>query len=402
MQRRELGQTGFRPSVLGFGAMRLPTLPREGPAGEDAPEIDRSASRAMLCRALQLGVNYVDTAYGYHGGKSEAWVGDTLRELARELHPEVADPLAELRRRVKVATKLPVWKCETAADLDRYFEEQLERLRLPSVDFYLLHALDRERWPQIRDLGILDWAERQMADGRIGHFGFSFHDRYEAFVTILEATDLWGFCQIQLNYLDADFQAGLRGLSRAAERGLGVVVMEPVRGGQLARHPAAVEAIWDEAPVARTPAEWALRWVWDRPEVSLALSGMSTLAQVEENARVADVATPGSLSPEEHRLIDRVRDAYREMTVVPCTDCRYCLPCPQGVAIPAVLQLVNDVALHDDLEGSRVSYSWLDESERADRCEACGECEERCPQGIAISEWMRRADELLAGPRDGG
>jgi len=402
VQRRELGRTGFRPSVLGFGAMRLPTLPCEDTASGAAPPIDSSRAVAMLRRAIELGVDYVDTAYGYHGGRSESWVGDALRQIAVERHPEASDPLVELRRHVKVATKLPTWKCETAADIDRYFEEQLERLRLPSVDFYLLHALNEERWPAIRELGVLDWAERQMAAGRIGHLGFSFHDRYEAFVDILAATDLWEFCQIQLNYMDVDFQAGLRGLCDAAGRGLGVVVMEPLRGGQLARHPAAVEAIWAQAPVSRTPAEWALRWVWDRPEVTLALSGMSTLEQVEENAGVAAVATAGSLSEEEHAIIDRVRGAYREMTIVPCTDCRYCLPCPQGVDIPSILQLVNDATVHDDLEGCRVSYTWLDDPARADRCEACGECEERCPQGIAISEWMRRADEMLTESGSGG
>jgi uncharacterized protein len=394
---REFGGIGFKPSALGFGAMRLPTRRAGGSAGEGGGAvIDHQQAAAMLRRAIELGVNYVDTAYVYHGGESEVWLGRALREVAQALHGDAADPLAELHASVKVATKLPAWDCHTAADFDRFFDEQLERLGLSYIDFYLLHGLREETWRRARDLGVMRWAERLLSDGRIRHFGFSFHDRYETFAEILSATDLWEFCQIQLNYMDVDYQAGLRGLHDAAEKGLGVVVMEPVRGGRLAKAPPRVQSIWDESPVRRTPVEWALQWVWDHPEVSVVLSGMGSVEQIEQNAAAASRSRPGAMSDEELALVARAREAFRELIQVACTDCRYCLPCPSGVKIPAVLEVVNDAYVYDDLERQREIYGWIDEEQRADRCTACGECESRCPQGIAVADWMRRADELLS------
>ncbi len=381
MQYRDFGSIDFRPSALGFGAMRLPVL--EGENGRpDFARIDVPQATAMLHRAIDGGVNYVDTAWMYHEETSEGWVGEALRGGYRD--------------RVKIADKMPVWLVKKPGDFDRILETQLERLGEDSIDFYLLHSLDEAHWKCVVEQGQLASAEKALADGRIGHFGFSFHGHYELFEEVLAATDLWEFCQIQFNYMDEDEQAGRRGLELAARHGLGIVVMEPIRGGMLVRNlPPQVERTWAEAPVQRTPAEWALQWVWDIPEVSLVLSGMSTMRHVEENLACAERSRPGLLSPDELALVARVRDLYRELSPIPCTACRYCMPCPQGVAIPDILGLYNDAHMFGDPVRQRLFYTWLDEGARADACTACGECEDACPQGISVAGWMEKAQAFL-------
>jgi uncharacterized protein len=388
MQYRTFGKLDWRPSALGFGCMRLPTL--EG----DPTQIDEPEATRMLRTAIDGGVNYVDTAYTYHRGTSEPFVGRALRDGYRE--------------KVRLATKLPSWLIQAPGDFDRYLDEQLQRLETGAIDFYLLHGLGRERWHNLRDLGVLAWAERAMADGRFRHLGFSFHDDYAAFQEIVDAYDGWTFCQIQYNYMDESHQAGVKGLRYAAERGLAVVVMEPLRGGMLAQNvPPAVQALWDGAQplrvsetlggFPRTPADWALQWVWNQPEVSLALSGMNTIQQVEENLASAARSGPGTLTPDELALIDRVKDAYRELCPIPCTDCRYCQPCPNGVAISRVFAIYNEAVMYNALDRSRMVYEqWMSEAERADCCLACGECESACPQGIEIIKWLKTADQLLS------
>ncbi|HSR30648.1 MAG TPA: aldo/keto reductase [Anaerolineae bacterium] len=376
MQHRAFGKLDWRPSALGFGAMRLPVI------DDDPSKIDEPEATRMVRYAIDHGVNYVDTAYPYHRQNSETFLGRALQDGYRE--------------RIKLATKLPSWLIEKEEDFDRYLGEQLERLQTERIDFYLLHSLGEKHWPQVRDHGVLPWAEKALADGRIGHLGFSFHDKYELFQEIVDATDLWTFCQIQYNYMDIEEQAGTKGLKYAADKGLAVVIMEPIRGGMLAGNvPPSIQALWDSAPVKRTPAEWALQWVWNQPEVSLLLSGMSTMEQVEENVASAGRSGAGTLTGEELALVDRVREAYRELCAIPCTACEYCLPCPSGVNIPGIFEIYNDLLMYGDEQRAKMFYSWIDEKERADLCIECGECLEKCPQHIEIPDWLKKVHEVL-------
>jgi len=378
MQYRTFGRLDWKPSALGFGAMRLPTIDGD-PGRIDEPEAAR-----MIRFAIDHGINYVDTAYPYHQETSEPFLGRALLDGYRE--------------RIRLATKLPSWKVEGKGDFDRYLDEQLERLRTEHIDFYLLHGLNAGSWAKIRDFGVLRWAEGALADGRMGHLGFSFHDKYEVLKEIVDASDSWTFCQIQYNLMDVEYQAGTRGLEYAASRGLAVVVMEPLRGGLLARNvPPAVEKMWDSAPRKRSPADWALQWVWNHPEVSVVLSGMSTMEQVKQNVASAGQSGPGTLGDEELELVARVRDKYRELGRIPCTDCQYCLPCPNGVNIPRVFEIYNDAKIYGDEESARISYAWLEEEQRANLCLECHECLEKCPQQIEIPDWLSKAHELLRG-----
>ena len=382
MQYRKFGKLEWKVSALGFGAMRLPLT------GSDPANINEPESIRMIRYAIDHGVNYLDTAYPYHSGQSERVVGRTLQDGYRD--------------RMKLATKLPARFVESARDFDRYFNEQLERLQTERIDFYLLHGLNSQIWPKVRDLGILRWAEGQMANGHIDHLGFSFHDSYEVLKEIVDAYDNWTISQVQYNYMDIDHQAGRRGVEYAAGKELAVVVMEPLRGGLLSKEPPErVAKVWGSAPRNRSRVEWALQWVWNQPEVSVALSGMSTMEQVVENVAAADRSAPGTLTADELALIDRVREAYRGSSPIPCTQCGYCQPCPNGVEIPSIFQIYNEAMIYNDPRMGRFRYrgpGGIKEERRADQCIECGECLEACPQKIPIPDWLKKAHALL-GPR---
>ncbi len=376
MRYRQFGRLDWQVSALGFGCMRLPTI------GDDRTKIDEPEATRMLHYAIDHGVNYLDTAYPYHGGSSERLLGQALQ--------------GGYRQKVRLATKLPTWLVEAAGDLDKFLDEQLQRLQTEHIDYYLLHGLNQNVWHKMRDLGVLERAEVAIADGRIGHLGFSFHDRYEALVEIVGGYDCWALCQIQYNYMDVEEQAGTRGLQYAAGKGLAVVIMEPLLGGRLVNPPAPIQALWDSAGQRRTPAGWALAWLWSQPEVSVVLSGMSAMAQVVENVAGAERSAIGALSAEELALVDKVRAAYRALCPIPCTRCEYCLPCTNNLNIPRLFEIFNSGRIYNKLAEARRHYARLSPEEQASACTQCRQCEERCPQSIPISEWMGNVHAVLA------
>jgi uncharacterized protein len=361
-------------STLGFGCMRLPVL--DG----DFSRIDEEQALALLHAAIDAGVNYVDTAWAYHAGQSELFVGRALK--------------GGWRSRVHLATKLPVWLVKTEADWEGFLDSQLKRLDTECVDFYLMHAISSEPWQMILKLHGMKALERAKTDGRIRQIGFSFHGSPGEFNNIIDGFD-WDFCQIQFNFLDEQFQAGLEGLRYATDRKIGVVAMEPLRGGTLARVPPAVHEIWQRSNRPWSPAEWALRWVWHHPEVASALSGMNAEQQLRENLAAADAAH--ALSPEDLVFVDEVRKFYRSRMKVPCTTCGYCQPCPSGVSIPNALSLYNDVVMFESRTAPAFVYDQfvVKAGAGADQCTECGECEPKCPQNIPITAMLKEAHGVL-------
>jgi len=380
MKYRDFGKVGVRVSALGFGCMRLPTL--DGvPQSE---KIDEAETVRMVRHAIDEGVNYVDTAYPYHNGRSEAVVGRALGDGYRE--------------KVLLATKSPVWQIAKPADFDAYLNEQLGRLETDHIDVYLLHALNTERWEGIvLKHGLLERAEAAVRDGRIGHIGFSFHDKGEVFKRIVDAYGGWSVCLFHNDSADTENQAGTEGLMHAAAKGLGIVVMEPLLGGRLAVPPQAGADVLRASGQGWSPAEWALQWIWDQAEVSTALSGMKAMDQVEENLRAAARSRVGLLGPADQAVIDRARKILRDRAPIPCTQCGYCRPCPSGVNIPRCLELYNDAVMYEDVAFPRAIYArFVPEGERAAVCTQCRECESKCPQSIAISECLTEVDAVLS------
>ena len=383
MLYNKLGQSDRTVSNLGLGCMRLPLLP----GAESKPNfferlaaIDEEKALEMIDYAIQHGINYFDTAYPYHGGKSETILGKAVENLRKE---------------VVITTKSPIRNINTSDDFDRIFDEQLNRLSTEYLDFYLLHGLGRESWTKAKELGALTFLDRIQKDGRAKFVGFSFHDDIRIFKEIIDAYD-WTICQIQYNYFDENYQAGKEGLQYATSKGIGVVIMEPLRGGRLTdKIPEEVQKIWDSMKKGWSPAEWGLRWVWNHPEVSLVLSGMSTMEQLEENIRIAEDARPNSLSEEEIETIRKVADTYRRLLKVACTACAYCVPCPSEVDIPTNFMLYNDLCMFEDPDLPQAFYNMIPPEHRASNCQECGECEEKCPQHIEIIETLKEVHDHL-------
>jgi hypothetical protein len=380
MQYRKFGKLDWNASVLGFGCMRLPTVD----GNPNGPNINEAEAVRMIRHALDRGVNYFDTAYIYHEGNSETVLGKALRGH---------------RDRVKIATKSAVWLIEKEADFDRMLNEQLRKLQTDYIDFYLLHALDKSRWSEtVPKYKLLEKAGAAIRDGRIRHLGFSFHDNYESFAEIMNGYDGWTFCQIQYNYMDTENQAGTRGLKLAAAKDLAVVIMEPLLGGRLARPPSSIGEVIERSSVKRSATDWALQWLWDQPEVTVVLSGMSNMEQVKANLDSASDAHSHSFQAADLKVIAELQQKYRERAAIPCTKCNYCMPCPNGVDIPADFEFYNEAFLHENIPDARFRYQiFVPEAARASACVACHECEDKCPQKIPISEWMPKVHALLGG-----
>ena len=363
-------------SLLGLGVMRLPRL--------ENGKADEKESINLIRYAIDRGINYIDTGYTYHGGDSERIIGKALKDGYRE--------------RVLIADKLPIWLVEKKEDMQPIIEEQFKRLDVDFIDMYLIHNIVPEVWDNIRNFGVFEHLQKLKEEGRIGHIGFSFHGDYDLFTEVID-TYPWEYCQIQLNYLDKEIQAGLKGLEYARERGIDVIIMEPLKGGRLSdKIPPSVQAIWDRAKAAgicaseRTPAEWAFRWVASQPGVSMILSGMSSVRQLDENIALFSQDDLSLMSETEYAICDEAADEYNSKIKYQCTSCGYCKPCPQEVEISDVISYLNDWYAFDRIPSTMLEYNeWLDGP--ASGCIHCGACEEKCPQRLPISDIMTEAEE---------
>lgn len=371
MEKRKLEKSGIETSLLGFGCMRFPLT--------DEGKIDEEMAERMLAKAIAAGVNYIDTAYPYHDGASEPFVGKALKKYDRESF--------------YLATKLPVWLVSSLEDAKRLFQEQLERLQTDYIDFYLLHAMNKERWDAMKELGVVDYCEKLKAEGKIKNFGFSFHDSYEVFEEILNYRD-WDFCQIQLNYMDVNEQAGMKGYHLAAGKNIPVVVMEPIKGGMLATFAEDITAKLRALDPEASTASFALRWVGSLPAIKVILSGMSTMEQVEDNLKTFGEFCP--LSQQEKDTIEEVVEILNSRIQNGCTGCNYCMPCPVGVNIPKNFKIWNTYHMYQNY--NVVRWQWEEEmpkSAQAENCIKCGKCETVCPQKLSIRADLERVQSNL-------
>ena len=362
-------------SALGFGCMRFTTI---------NGKIDMEKAEKEILRSIDLGVNYFDTAYIYTG--SEAAIGEIFERNG-------------VRDKIKIATKLPQYLISNRKAIDKYFNEQLSRLRTDHVDYYLMHMLtDIEAWNKLVALGIKDWIDEKKKSGEIGQIGFSFHGNTDMFLKILIAYD-WDFCQIQYNYLDETTQAGRKGLEEAEKKGIPVIIMEPLRGGKLVELlPAEAKKLISENSRGYSPAEWAFRWLWNQTGVTVVLSGMNSIDMLEENCRVAGSCEAGSFNDEDRELIEKVRNIISEKMKIGCTGCRYCMPCPKGVDIPSIFRCYNHMYTESKSSGRKEYFQTVGFQKNpsdAFLCVQCGKCESHCPQHLEIRKLLKTADKEL-------
>ncbi|UCC20427.1 MAG: aldo/keto reductase [Promethearchaeota archaeon] len=399
MKYRKMGSLDWDVSVLGFGAMRLPMI--------DQTTVNEVEAIKMIRYAIDNGVNYIDTAYTYHNGESEVIVGKALKNGYRE--------------KVHLTTKLPMWLVKKSEDFDRFLSEQIERLQT-TPDIYFFHGLNKDRLEKVKKLKLIDKMEEAKANGLIKHIGFSFHDDYSVFKEIIDYYN-WDCCQIQYNYLDVNYQAGTKGVEYAGSKNIALIIMEPIRGGKLAipenklDEKPEIKAVLNESKVKRTMADWALQFVWNYPEVSVALSGMSSMQHVKENIESANKSDSNNLSGNDLKTISELRQAYKKYDLVSCTSCRYCMPCPNGVSIPWVFMYLNELGYWGEKRKPRIKFFYdrmaksaedlekrLAEEEEvegaASLCIQCGECIEKCPQNIDIPDVMEKVNGIFEDDKE--
>lgn len=363
----------IKVSRLGFGLMRLPII------DNDNGQIDYKKSRKLVELALEKGINYFDTAYVYHNNQSEIFAGEIFRD--------------DLREKIYIATKCPVWKIEKEGDFEYILETELTRLQTDYIDFYLFHSLDKERFEGVKEKNIYENALKAKAEGKIKYIGFSFHDDIKVFKEIIDTYD-FDFCQIQLNYLDENYQAGLEGLKYAKEKGLSLVIMEPLRGGQLAQLPKSITNQLGEY----SPVDLALSYLYNMEEVDVVLSGMNEPYQIEENAKITSKISPNSLDKDKLKKIAFLKEEIHSRIKIDCTRCNYCMPCPAGVKIPAVFRAYNNKYIFEDAEKYENEYKKLLKNESGQpSCIQCGQCEIECPQHLGIIEGLKDAHRDLLG-----
>lgn len=371
MEKRRLDQLGIEVSLLGFGCMRFPTL-ADG-------KIDEAEAEKMIDYAIEKGVNYIDTAYPYHNGDSEPFVGRVLNKYKRSSY--------------YLATKLPCWNINSVEDAKKKFYEQLERLQKDYVDFYLLHALNSEKWNKMVELGVVAFCEQLKEEGKIKYLGFSFHDDYKVFEEIITYRS-WDFCQIQFNYMDTQEQAGIKGYELTEKLGIPLIIMEPVKGGALANYPSDIVKIFHSIDETKSVASWALRWVGTFPNVKVILSGMSTMDQVLDNLDTFEDFKV--LDKKEQEIINQVVDTLHSRVKNGCTGCGYCMPCPAGVDIPRNFAIWNKYHVYGD--DKKIKQTWMknfEQSIKAGNCIECGKCESVCPQQLSIRNDLKQVQADL-------
>ncbi|MEO0095937.1 MAG: aldo/keto reductase [candidate division WOR-3 bacterium] len=374
---RDFGKTGVKISQLGFGCMRFPLLDEN-----DFKSINKPEAAKILYYAIDNGINYLDTAYGYHSGESEVFLGEVLKP--------------EYRKKIYLATKLPVYLVKEKGDSEKYLNEQLTKLKTETIDMYLLHGLSKDSWQTVQKFDILKFLDDTLKKGKIRFAGFSFHDELPLFKEIINAYP-WSFCLLHINYVDNDIQAGIKGLEYAYSKGLGVIIMEPLRGGKLARNvPEEVLNIIAHSKFKQTPAEFAFRYLYNRPEVSCVLSGMSTMEQVKQNIEFASVEHRDTLTEDELKLYEQAKKFFKSRTKINCTGCNYCSDCPQKIPISFIFEIYNDAYMYNAFDESKRMYKiFIKDERKADKCTECGQCEDRCPQKIGIINELKNAHTVL-------